>query len=368
MTEVHPCKTAHPGRAAHRAAGNAAPAGKLSNLAAVMAGSLIGMMLSRAIESSRENLASRRGEARLAAHAPAAAPLRPVHGIWPIIKRTWSEFSQDRVPAVSAGVTFFILLALFPGIASVVSLYRLVGDPNTLLRDLSFLAAVLPGGAITVLREEITRLIAQPPAVLGVSFVTGLAIALWSASGGVKALIDGLNIAYEVRERRGLVKLSLTALLFTAIAIVFLLGVLLLATVVPDAITRFTLGPNMQFVLQILLWPLAYFLCVFLLALVYRFAPNRPYVKWRWITWGSAITSAAWIGGTVLFSWYVQNYGSYDRTYGALGAAVGFLTWIWLSLVIMLAGAELNFELDRSEPAPVTATHNHPAPGGPDKT
>lgn len=270
-----------------------------------------------------------------------------VRSIFGLLKRTYAEFAEDRIPAVAGGITFFVLLALFPAIASVVSLYGLIGQRRDTADQLTHLGGFLPGGAVSVLGDELHRLTTQKPAELGTGFLIGLGIALWSSSGGIKALVDGLNIAYEVRETRSFIRLTLLALLFTAIAVMFMIVAVGLSTIVPSLIQALPLSDVTQTLLNILCWPLGYLACALLLAVVYRFAPARGSVKWQWITWGSGIASALWIGGTALFSWYVQNYGSYNRTYGALGSAVGFLTWIWLSLVILLSGAELNRELER---------------------
>ncbi|MBV9903413.1 MAG: YihY/virulence factor BrkB family protein [Alphaproteobacteria bacterium] len=276
-------------------------------------------------------------------------PRPPAKNIWELVRRVYAEFAEDRLAAVAGGITFFTLLALFPGIASVVSLYGLFGDASALQHVFARFAGFLPEGAIVVLSDELRRLTAQKPAALGIGFFISFGIALWSASGGVKALIDGLNIAFETKERRSLIRLTALALFFTLTAIVFLAAVLFLAVIIPDSIERMSMPSWFETLLQLLVWPLSYFLCTLLMALIYRYAPARKNVRWRWITWGSGLASAFWIAGTVLFTLYVQYFGSYNRTYGSLGSLIGFLTWIWLSLTVLLAGAELNCELERAD-------------------
>lgn len=266
--------------------------------------------------------------------------------LWPIVKRIYREFSADRIPTVAAGITFFVLLALFPAIAATVSLYGMFAERSDVAGDLNLIADFLPAEAVTVLHVELLRLASQQQAVLNIGFAVSLLIALWSVSGGFKALIGGLNVSYEVRETRGFLQLSRNAALFT-------IGAILVATIAVEL--GLALPPSEQIpiaariILQILVWPALFLFAAFLLTVIYRFGPNRPRPHWRWMSWGTAIASLLWMIGTQAFSWFVQIFGSYNRVYGDLGAVVGFLTWIWLSLVILLLGAEINCELERMD-------------------
>jgi membrane protein len=264
------------------------------------------------------------------------------------LSRLYTEFSEDRVPTVAAGITFFFLLALFPAIASVVSLYGLFADRQSIMEVIRLASGFLPEGAVRVLRAYVFRLVSQKPEELGLAFGIGFVIATWSASGGIKALVDGLNIAFERDETRSFLRISLSALLFTALAAGAAAAAVFIAISGTQLLRTLPYGSALKPVLKILVWPVGFLACSTVISLIYRFGPNRPGVPWRWITWGSALSSAVWISGTMLFSWYVANFGSYDRTYGELGAAVGFLTWIWLSLVILLLGAEIICETERA--------------------
>jgi membrane protein len=264
------------------------------------------------------------------------------------LKRVYREFSEDRIPAVAAGITFFFLLALFPAIASVVSLYGLFADRHAIVQTVHMASGFLPEGGVRVLRSDIYRLASQEPEKLGWAFGFGFLIAIWSASGGVKALLDGLNVAFEKKETRGFLHITFNTLAFTALAAI-LGAVTIFAAIAGSELLKAL--PDTGFLdpaLRILVWPIGFCICSVIVSLVYRFGPNRPGVPWRWITWGSAFTSATWILGTLAFSWYVGNFGKYDRTYGELGAIVGFLTWVWLSLVILLTGAEIVCESERA--------------------
>jgi membrane protein len=279
--------------------------------------------------------------------SPARPGLDYLWEAWDVLKVTLAEASKDRIPAVAAGATFFVLLALFPAVASVVSLYGLFADRASIAHVVDTAAPFLPGGAVMVLDTELHRLVAQKPEKLNFAFFAGLAVAIWSASGGVKTLSDGLNVAYEVRETRSFLRLIVHALLITIACILLATCLIALAVVLPAELARLPIRRELLFAWTVLRWPAAFLCCVVMQDILYKIGPDRQHTKWRWISWGSAIASLLWILGTLLFAWYAQNFGSYDRVYGDLGAAVGFLTWIWLSLVILLAGAELNCEIER---------------------
>jgi membrane protein len=261
------------------------------------------------------------------------------------LKRLYDEFFEDRIPTVAGGITFFVLLALFPAISATVALFGMFSSRREISRDLDLVSGFLPEGGVKILRDELQRLASQPPVAINTAFFISFAIALWSASGGYKALVEGLNVAFEVPERRSFLTQTVNALIFTVSGIIFAAVAVALGLTLPRLQQR---EPAAGFILQILTWPTLFVACTLILAVIYRFGPDRPHPRWRWITWGSATASLLWVFGTLLFTWYVHNFGSYNRIYGNLGAAVGFLTWVWLSVVILLLGAEINCELERS--------------------
>jgi membrane protein len=259
------------------------------------------------------------------------------------LRRALKEFSDDRIPSVAGGITFFTLLAMFPALASIVSLYGLFADPSAIAREIPYIAKFLPEGGVRVLNEHLPRLTAQAPHKSGGAFALGSLIALWSASGGFSGLIDGLNIAYETSETRGIIHRSGLALLFTLLAI----GLSVIAVGAGIAIpTMLGEGDVVRASLKFLSWPLAFCFCNLLFAIMYHFGPaNKP--AFRAVSYGSVLASALWVIATVAFKWYARNFGSFDRVYGSLGGIVGFLAWLWLSITIFLLGAELNCEFDR---------------------
>jgi membrane protein len=265
-----------------------------------------------------------------------------------LLERTLASFWADRIPSVAAGVTFFFLLALFPAIFSIVSLYGLFADRSSISHLISAVAPYLPSGAIDVVRTDLIRLAAEKPARLDLAFFTGMAIALWSASGGVSALIDAMNVAFNRKETRGFVKLTFDALVFTVIITIAMVAAVYLAVVLPVGLAHAPYGQQLDNVFAFLRWPVVFIAAMLLVHLIYRIAPDRRDKETSWISWGSTIAALLWILGTLVFTWYVQKFGTYDRTYGSLGSAVGFLTWIWITVVILLAGAELDSEIARA--------------------
>lgn len=261
--------------------------------------------------------------------------------------RTVSEFSDDRILSVAAGVTFYALLAIFPAIAALISIYGIFADPAEMSKQLANLSGVLPGGAMDVMGDQMKRLAAQKPSALGIGFVVGLGVALWSASSGIKALLDALNVAYEEKEKRGFIRLSAEALLFTVGAIGFALVAVGAVVVLPILFGYVGLGSLAATLMNILRWPALFVIMALALAVLFRFGPSRAKARWRWVSWGSALGALLWIAVSLLFSWYVANFGSYNKTYGSLGAVIGFMTWMWLSTTVVLLGAELNCELER---------------------
>ncbi len=293
--------------------------------------------------------------------ATAAKPTQiPASGWIGIAKRTYEEIGRDRVLAVAAGVTFYALLALFPAITALVSLYGLVADPATIIEHLAAVERFLPGGAADILRDQITRIAQGGGTKLSLAFGISVALAIWSANAGVKAIFDALNVAYGETEKRGFIRLNLTSLAFTVAIIVFLLLALGATAVVPVVLDRLPLGRAAEWLIAIGRWPLLVVILMLGLAVLYRFGPSRDEAQWAWVSPGALVASVGWLVGSLLFSWYVANFEDYNKTYGALGALIGLLTWMWLSATIVLVGAELNSETERQTLKDTTAGPEKP--------
>ncbi len=264
------------------------------------------------------------------------------------MKRAAAGFMQDRVMAEAAGVTFYAMLALFPAIASMISIYGLVADPSRLVSQVQSLAGVLPQGGIDLITGEIKSIASAGSKALGLGLVTGLAISLWSANAGVKALFDALNVVYHEREKRGYFRLTAISFCFTFGILAFLIAATVAVVVVPLVLNFVGFGNVTALLVAALRWPVMVVVVALALEVMYRFGPSRPHARWRWMSWGSALAALLWLLTSLGFSYYVANFGSYNKTYGSLGAAVGFMTWMWLSAMVVLMGAELNAELERS--------------------
>ena len=277
------------------------------------------------------------------------------HGWKAVLRRTWTAFNSDHIFVLAGGAAFFGLLAVFPALGVFVSLYGLFADVEQARLHLSELRGVLPEGAISVVGEQLTRLAAAPHASLGVTFLGSLFLSLLSSNAGMKTLITGLNVAYEEREKRGLLALNLCSLSFTVGAVALAIA----AGSVLGLLAR--LGFNGSPLVAVLRWPVLLIGVVAVLSVLYRFAPSRPQARWRWITPGSAFAAFAWLAMSMLFSTYVANFGRYDKIYGSLGAVVGFMTWIWLSLTLLLLGAELNAVLEPQTASDISTGRSTPA-------
>ncbi len=257
-------------------------------------------------------------------------------------------------------MTFFTVLAIFPGLAAFVSVYGLFADAQHMGRSVAALSHVLPGGAVQIITDQLERLTHTGAGGLSLTFVIGLLTSLWSANGAVKSMIVGLNVAYGEHERRGFLKKTLTSLAFTLGFMAF--GIAAVAVLGLGPVVRASAGAGAAIILQAISWPLLLVALGVGLAVLYRFGPSRDPVKFRWISWGSGAAVILWLIVSAAFTLYVGNFGHYNKTYGSLGAAVGFMTWIWLSCMVVLVGAELNAEIEHQ--TTVDTTEGPPQPMG----
>jgi membrane protein len=278
----------------------------------------------------------------------AASPLDiPRRGWVQIGKRVLVRVGEDRVLAEAAAVTFYSLLALFPALAALISLYGLVADPATIENHLSLAAGLVPGGGMQIVTQQLHSLAAAGHGALGTGAVAGILFSLWSASAGMRAIFDSLNAVYEQKETRGFVHRVLLSLAFTLGGLLFVVLAVAGVVAVPIVLDYAGLGSSTDTLLSVLRWPVLLLAVAFMLGMIYRFGPSRPRAKWRWVSAGGGLAALAWVLASAGFSYYAANFGSYNKTYGSLGAAVGFMTWIWISTIIMLVGAELNAEIER---------------------
>jgi membrane protein len=270
----------------------------------------------------------------------------PAQGWKDILWRTYQQITEDRLLAISAGVVFYALLALFPGITALVSSYALFADASTINEHLAMLSGILPSGTFSVIQDQVSRVLAKGEVKLGTAFLFSFALALWSANGGTKAIIDALNVVYDETEKRGFFKLNAVSLAFTLGGLGGILVAMGLVVAAPMILATFGLGSATEILLKYARWPALAALILLGLALLYRYGPSRKTPKWKWISVGSTLATLTWLIGSALLSYYLSNYGNYDATYGSLGAAIGLMIWMWMSTIVILFGAELNSEIE----------------------
>ena len=246
----------------------------------------------------------------------------PARGWKDILRRVYDGITDDRILANAAGVAFYALLAIFPGIALVVSIYGLFADPTAIDGRLDAIPGLAPGGAIEVIRDQLTRLTSQSSTTLGISFLVSLLISLWSANSGIKALFDALNVVHEEKEKRSIIRLNAVTISFTIAAIAFVLIALACVVALPVIVNYLSLLGVPSLLLKTAPWPTLLVLVALGLTLIYRYGPSRTEAQWQWVTWGSAFAAIAWLAASALFSWYAANFGSFNKTYGSLGAII----------------------------------------------
>ncbi|MCE6961654.1 YihY/virulence factor BrkB family protein [Cereibacter sphaeroides] len=270
----------------------------------------------------------------------------PRKGWKDIAMRVWQSIGEDRVMLVAAGVTFYLLLALFPALAAFVSLYGLVADPATVIDQAEALRGVLPAEGLAMLTDQLRTLSAGAQSSLTVGFVVSFLIAFWSANSGMKALIEAVNIAHQEREKRSFLKLTLLSFALTLGAMALAVAMFAAVAIVPAILAVFDLGSAATVAIWLVRWPLLLLAVALALAGLYRWAPSREAPEWRWVTWGSAIATVVWLIASIAFTIYLENFANYSATYGSLGALVGLLLWIWIAVMILIVGAEINSEME----------------------
>lgn len=294
-------------------------------------------------DASAVDLASEAEDRGRLAASPSEIPAR---GWKDVLLRVYANIGEHRILALAAGMTYYSILAIFPALAALVAIYGLFSDPGIIAKHLDQAAGFVPSGAIDVAREQLTRVTSKGSQTLGWTFIIGLAVSLWSANAAMKALFDTLNIVYGEQEKRGFVKLNAISLAFTFAGIAFVLLALSAVVVVPVVLNYLGLSGFSDLLVRIARWPALFVVLALGFACIYRFGASREAPRWRWITWGSCAGTILWIVASVLFSWYAANFGSFNKTYGSLGAVIGFMTWLWISAIVILLGAEIDAELE----------------------
>jgi membrane protein len=284
----------------------------------------------------------------------------PFKGWQQIVKRAWAENSADNMPIIAGGVAFFGFLSIFPALIAMMSLYGLVASPETVARQVEQLSAQLPDAAAELIGDQLEAIVANSSSALTWGLVVAILAALWSASGGVGNIITAVNLAYDEVETRKFLKLKVTALLLTLGAIVFVLITFGLVAVVPVVLDALPLGIVGTVLAQVLRWGLLLAVFAGALAVLYRVAPDRDDPKLRWVSLGSIAVTVVWALVSLGFSFYVDNFGSYDKTYGAIAGVIVLMLWLYLTCYLVLLGAEINSEAEHQTAADTTTGEPQP--------
>jgi membrane protein len=269
----------------------------------------------------------------------------PARGWRDILLRVKSEIAADNLALVAAGVSFYLLLAIVPGLAAAISLYGLIADPAQIQAQFSGLATMLPAEVYETVTREMQR-IASSNKIAGFGAALGILVALWSGSRGMNALIQAMNIVYEENERRGYFKVQALALAFTLGAIIVVAVAVLVIAAAPGLLQMLGLSAVATYAVAIGRWILLIAVAFFGLSVLYRFGPSRERPKWRWASWGAVVATVGWLLTSFLFSFYLSSFGNYNKTYGSLGAVAVLLMWLYLSSFVVLVGGELNAETE----------------------
>lgn len=269
----------------------------------------------------------------------------------------WKNLQQDYLSLISAGIAFYFLLAAFPAIGALISLYGLFSDPAFVAGQMDTLGRFLPRAAIAILSDQARSFASSNTKILGLGFFISVTLAIYSATKGVNALIQGLNIAYNLIERRNLVKVNAAAFLLTFVMMAYFLLSLSLVAVLPAMAELMAFPRVIENSILMARWPLLFLMAIIGLEILYAYGPSWKIPKWNLISYGSFIATLLWLGLSLVFSVFVTNFASYNETYGSLSAVIILLLWFWLSALTILIGAEINataeqFAQDRiSKPA-----------------
>jgi membrane protein len=284
----------------------------------------------------------------------------PSRGWFAILKRVKAEVKQDNATLLAAGVAFYAMLAIFPAIIAVVTVYGMVADPAQVESQVGELAKSLPSGAGQLLTEQLKNVTSAGRQSLSIGLVVSLLAVLWSVSGGVQGLIKGLNLVYDEKESRGFVKLRGLSLVLSLGAIVTAVVAIALVAVFPAVVGDLGLGKTGELAASIARWVVLAVLVLLAIAVLYRYAPDRASPRWRWVSGGAVVALVLWLLGSIGFSWYVENFGKYNQTYGALASVIILLLWLFLSAFVVLLGAELDAETERQTTRDTTTGPERP--------
>ena len=283
-------------------------------------------------------------------------------GWWTIITCTWQRISKDNLSALAAAAAFYALLSIFPTLTALVSLYGLIADPAMAERQVAAMQGVLPPEALKLVATWLQALVQGPTERFGIGLLISVLLASWSVWSATVMMMTAVNTCYGDKETRGFVRFNLEALALGAGLVLLGVAALALLAAVPVLLDRLPAPGAWHAVISLVRWPILAGLAIAVLAIVYRYGRARVPRKWEWVSWGAAIATVLWLISSIAFSFYVSEVGSYDKTYGSLGAVIVLLLWFYMTAYVILIGAELNAETERLAARQRSALHK-PAGG-----
>lgn len=295
----------------------------------------------------------------------AKTPLHiPPRGWKDIALRVFRQTGEDNVGLMAAGIAFYGLLAVFPGIAACMAIAGLVTEPSMIVHQFETYGQLLPQQAAEIIVGQASEVAGSREGGLGLAALAGILIAIYSASKGIRSMIQGLNVAFGQKEKRHIVRLYAMTFGFTLFLIVGLLIAIASTIIVPAVFAVLPFTGKAEAIISLLRWPILAGFAIFGLSVIYRYGPCRPTPKWRWVTPGAVVACLLWIAGSILFAAYVRNFASYNETFGSLGGVVILLMWLWLSAFVILLGAEIDSEMEaQTERDPAAAKKTAAATG-----
>lgn len=277
----------------------------------------------------------------------AASPLDMTWLGWKdVLLRFVGNISDNRLMSLAGAVAFFTLLSLVPALSLFVTIYRYFTDPLTIAAQLDSLTIVFPDAARDLIREQAIRLATQDASTLSLTFLVSFLVAAWSANAAVKAIFDALNIIYREREKRSFIRLNAVSLMTTISGVVMLALALIVIAILPVITAWFPFAHELERLVRLARWPVFFIVAATAIACLYWIGPSRHPPRFIWVMPGAVAAALLWAAASWAFSLYVGTLGNYTAAYGSLSTVVVFMTWLWLSATIVLAGGELNAELE----------------------
>ncbi len=266
-----------------------------------------------------------------------------------VARQVIDDLGEKNAGLISAGVAFYGLFAIFPGIAATIALFGLLADPVVVDSQLELMRGLMPAGVFELFETQIDAVLGAGASTLGLTTFISIAVALWSARSGVAAIIRGLNAIFE-RPNRAAIRHVLVALLLTVCLIGMAIVALMMLVVAPVLLAVLPISSDQGAVLEVIRWSVAIAVLFVGLGMLYRYGPNRRFARPNWVTPGAVIVVILWLFMSSAFTIYVANFSTYNEVYGSIGAVIAMLMWFYLSAYLIFLGAALNVTLDKRKP------------------